>query len=343
MLESLQRPQSSVTVVAVIPGNQRGAAVADIRRAELAPGSGSVLGCVLGLRGGGGGGGRLVVWDAADREAPPAAVDDSCSDFSWEEVSSSSSSSISSSSSSSFRLVAVGCECDLKLLQVTVQRSTCVSVLCVSHCPADELLQTLTEQVDGDEQLRELRSMRVLSFAAGRCRALLNDHWLLQLQWRRQEEAEPQKLTWRRLGASGDGEGRAAVHHCLCRDFLFTLGSSGLIRVYDITDGCLLASVDLPAYLSSVPVDEEYVFPSSSSFCVLQVSADLSTAVAVTQTHAAVAVDLDLYFRMFPQHLLCAAPPAGPPLHAQQPGDQDRLLSSSCSLAALGSTFSPDR
>lgn len=73
--------------------------------------------------------------------------------------------------------------------------------------------------------------------------------------------------------------------------------------VYNVSDGRLLASVDLPAYLSSGLADDDLSsspsssFSSSSSFCLLQVSADLSTAVAVTQSHAAIAVDLDHYFR----------------------------------------------
>lgn len=67
-----------------------------------------------------------------------------------------------------------------------------------------------------------------------------------------------------------------------------------------VSDGTLLASVSLPAYLSSSPAEDEltsFPFSSSPSFCLLQVSADLSTAVAVTQSHAAIAVDLNHYFR----------------------------------------------
>lgn len=69
MLEAAQRLESHSTEVFVIPENQHCGQVADIQKAELAPG-GSLLGC-LGV------GGRLVVWDPADREAPPAAVDGS--------------------------------------------------------------------------------------------------------------------------------------------------------------------------------------------------------------------------------------------------------------------------
>lgn len=71
-----------------------------------------------------------------------------------------------------------------------------------------------------------------------------------------------------------------------------------------ISDGGLLASVDLRAYLSSRLMEDDLVsgapsLSSSSSFRLLQVSADLSTAVAVTESNAAVAVDLNHYFRCF--------------------------------------------
>lgn len=71
--------------------------------------------------------------------------------------------------------------------------------------------------------------------------------------------------------------------------------------MFSASDGALLASVDLLAYLDSWLVDDDLPSTSSSisfsSFCLLQVSPDLSTAVAVTQSHAAVAVDLNHYFR----------------------------------------------
>ncbi|XP_056243814.1 spatacsin isoform X2 [Seriola aureovittata] len=331
MLEAAQRRESDAIAVAVIPENQHCGEIADILKAQLAPG-GSLLGCLRGR-------GRLVVWDPADREAPPAAVDGCCRDFSWEEV------PVHSQGVGSFRLLAVGSQCDLKLLEVEAERSASVSLLCVSECPADRLLQTVREQ---DHSVSELQSLRVLSFTAGRCCVLLNADWLLQLQWQQVEE-ELQILSCCSLQLT-DSNRHTAVHHCVCRETLFTLSSTGLISVCDITDGRLLASVDLPVYLSSGPAEDDVVssfsspsVSSSSSFCHLQVSADLSTAVAVTESHTAVGVDLNHYFRMFPDHLLCAAPPARPPLRPQNLRDQDSVSSSGCSLVALGSTFSVDR
>ncbi|KAI3371229.1 hypothetical protein L3Q82_023542, partial [Scortum barcoo] len=257
--------------VCVIPENRLCGPVADTLRAELAPG-GSLLGC-LEVRG------RLVVWDPADRETPPAAAEGSYTDFSWEEV------SVHSHGVGSFRLLAVGSQCNLKLLEVEAERSASVSLRCVSECPADGLLQTIRQQ---DQGVSELQSVRVLSFAGGHCCLLLNCDWLLQLQWR-QTEDEPQTLSCCNIQLT---DGHAAVHHCVCAETLFTLSSSGLISVCNISDGGLLASVDVPVYLNSDPSEDDLTsssFSSSSSFCLLQVSADLSTAVAVTQSHSAVA------------------------------------------------------
>lgn len=61
--------ESDSTEVCVIPENLHGGDVADIQKAELAPG-GSLLGCLSVQE-------RLVVWDPADREVSPAVVDGS--------------------------------------------------------------------------------------------------------------------------------------------------------------------------------------------------------------------------------------------------------------------------
>ncbi|XP_067446801.1 spatacsin isoform X2 [Thunnus thynnus] len=326
MLEA-QRPEKISIEVSVIPENQHCGEVADIQKAELAP-AGSLLGCLDA-------GGRLVVWDPADREAPPATVDGCYGDFSWEEV------SVHSRGVSNFRLLAVGSQCNLKLLEVETERPASISLLSVYEYPADRLLQTVREK---DHNVCELQSVCVLSFSAGRCCVLLNGAWLLQLQWQQTEE-ELQTLTCCNIRPT-DSNRHSAVHHCVCRETLFILSSTGLISVCNITDGGLLATVDLPAYLSSGLAEEELVsssFSSSSSFCFLQVSADLSTAVAVTQSHNAIAVDLNHYFRIYPDHLLCAVPPARLPLRPQNPRDEDSLSSSNCSLAALRSTFCTDR
>lgn len=75
------------------------------------------------------------------------------------------------------------------------------------------------------------------------------------------------------------------------------LFSSALLpAVHSISDGSLLASINLPAYLSFVAAEGDSSF-LPSSLCLLQVSSDLSTAVAVSHSNTAVALDLNHYFR----------------------------------------------
>uniref|UniRef100_A0A1A8MPB2 Spastic paraplegia 11 n=1 Tax=Nothobranchius pienaari TaxID=704102 RepID=A0A1A8MPB2_9TELE len=164
---------------------------------------------------------------------------------------------------------------------------------------------------------------------------MVNWDWLLQLQWQ-QDEEEPKVLSCCGVQLSSTDR-QTAVHHCVCAETLFILSAVGFISIHSITDGLLLATIDLPAYLTPGLAE------GHATFCLVQVSADLSTAVAVTQSHTAVAIDLNHYFRTYPDHLLCPVPQSSLPLQPKISRDQDSMSSSSCSLAALGSPFSDDR
>uniref|UniRef100_A0A3Q3AA47 SPG11 vesicle trafficking associated, spatacsin n=1 Tax=Kryptolebias marmoratus TaxID=37003 RepID=A0A3Q3AA47_KRYMA len=184
----------------------------------------------------------------------------------------------------------------------------------------------------------ELQSVQILCFVAGQCCILVNSDWLQRLHWQQAEE-EPNTLMCCNVQLSNKDRD-PAVHHCVCGGTLFILSSMGLISVYNTTDGVLLATIDLPGYLTSDLTDNNV---TTSFFCRVQVSADLSTAVAMTQSHMAIAVDLNHYFRLYPDHLLCTVPQSCRPLQPKHSKDQDSLSSSSCSLEALGSPFKEDR
>uniref|UniRef100_A0A8C1J7Z2 SPG11 vesicle trafficking associated, spatacsin n=1 Tax=Cyprinus carpio TaxID=7962 RepID=A0A8C1J7Z2_CYPCA len=104
--------------------------------------------------------------------------------------------------------------------------------------------------------------------------------------------------------------------------------------VFDSTDGKLLASVDFPSYCGLADV---------SSFCLFQISQDLSTAVSVTRQNQALAVDLNHYFRKYPDHLHCRSAPNRPLLRPTESWDQDSLASSVHSLSVLDKPFQTDR
>ncbi|KAM8891916.1 spatacsin isoform 5-T5 [Spinachia spinachia] len=335
MLQAAQAAEGGSIEVCVVPENQHCGPVADVQRAEMAPG-GALLGSL-------GAGGRLKVWDPADRDAAPATLDGCYADFSWEGEESEDD-VISRGLQRVVRLLAVGAQRDLQLVEVQAEAS--VTAVCVSRCPSGRLLEMVREQEAG---VCELHSLHVLSFAAGCACVLLNSGWLLRLRWLQTDE-QPQTLSCCSIQQDEDSR-LSSVDRSVCRDTLFTLSCSGLISVHHISDGSLLASIDLPAYLSSLQTEDDLISSSSPSscsasvssspFCLLQVSTDLSTAVAVCQSHSAVAIDLDHYFSLYPEQLLCAPPPWNPSL--RHPADQDGVASSERSLAALGVTFSTDR
>lgn len=169
--------------------------------------------------------------------------------FCWEEVQ-------AHARGSAARLLAVGAQCHLKLLEVNAERGSPMSLLWDSS--ADQLLEALREQDPGENQAEqavasavaassacclclisciclvldvcELQSLLVLSFAAGRCFVLLNTDWLLQLQWR-PAEAELQTTSCCRIQLSDDSR-HTTVDRCIYRETLFILSTSGLICIH---------------------------------------------------------------------------------------------------------------
>uniref|UniRef100_A0A673HT71 Spatacsin C-terminal domain-containing protein n=1 Tax=Sinocyclocheilus rhinocerous TaxID=307959 RepID=A0A673HT71_9TELE len=175
-------------------------------------------------------------------------------------------------------------------------------------------------------------SLRPLWFADGCCVLLLNTCLLLQLRWT-DATAQLETLSCVRLASPLQTEDACADCR-LCRGTLFILLRTGLAYVFDSTDGKLLATVDFASYCSLADV---------SSFCLFQISQDLSTAVSVTRQNQALAVDLNHYFRKYPDHLHCRSAPNRPFLRPTESWDQDSLASSVHSLSVLDKPFQTDR
>ncbi|XP_072290588.1 spatacsin [Eucyclogobius newberryi] len=326
--------------VAVIPENPLCARAADIHSAALAPGtpglgSGAPLLACVGVSG------ALELWDPADTEARPVQAEGRFRDFRWEEGSHS-----SNDPGSGSRILAVGLEFDLRLLEAS-GRPGAVSLLCSCECSAEKLLQAIRKK---DPGVSELLSLRVLSWTSGRCCVVTNSEWILQLRWRRAEDGEDEcEIASCFRVQAGDGVSGTPVHHSVARETLFTLTAGGLISVHALSDGSLLASADLPSYLGSrLEGDDPASSPPSSlplpaPYVLLRVSHDLSTAVALTNSHTAAAIDLDHYFRVFPRHLWRASSPERPSVQSLNPRDQDSVSSSKDCLSTLGLDFGADR
>ncbi|CAL8360699.1 unnamed protein product [Lota lota] len=350
-MSSPSQPQEKSAIeVVLVPSHKLLGRVGDGDQVAMRP-DGSLLGC-LGARGG------LTVGDLTDSRDDPgcsATLEGSYSDFAWEEV------TLGGGEVGSSRLLAVTGRHDVRLVKVVTEGADGVHLVCVSECPADRLFK----MADGsDIRVSRLLSLRLLSFQDSCCVLLLNSSLLLTLRWRpeaqsgeeaqdpeesqdmeetQEEEKEEEEVQMVSCCSLLLAEQEEVSCSCLSAGVLFLLCRSGLIYGYDITAGSLLATVDLPSYLGS-PREEE---PSPSSFSQLRVSADLSTAVALSHAHAAVAVDLNHYFRTNPDHLLGAEAPGSleTPDHllgAEAPGSletPDHLLGAE----APGSLETPDR
>uniref|UniRef100_A0A4W4GX58 Spatacsin C-terminal domain-containing protein n=1 Tax=Electrophorus electricus TaxID=8005 RepID=A0A4W4GX58_ELEEL len=185
----------------------------------------------------------------------------------------------------------------------------------------------------------ELTCVRLLSFTDARCSLLLSTSVLVQLLWQ-QGPAQPETLSSCLLNLPSAIEGTFTDYQ-LSKGTLFVLTTAGFIYVFDSVEGKHLASVDLQAYHTTIQREVEPTV-SLSSFCLLNISQDLSTAVVATSQNQALAIDLNDYFRTHPTQLLCRQVPNYPPLIPAKPCDQDSLLSSAYSQSVLDAHFQTD-
>ncbi|NWJ10608.1 SPTCS protein, partial [Crypturellus undulatus] len=125
-----------------------------------------------------------------------------------------------------------------------------------------------------------------------------------------------------------------------CRGVLFLLDSSGWIYVFDAFDGARLAIVDVALCQGDLwNGDAATPLPLTA----LEVSLDLGVAVIISASNCAMSVDLNMYFRQFPEHLLCKEDPESLPIKPPEGLDEDDLASSDYSMELLSSPFRTDR
>ncbi|XP_072528335.1 spatacsin isoform X2 [Salminus brasiliensis] len=189
------------------------------------------------------------------------------------------------------------------------------------------------------QSVNELVCAKLLSFTDGRCFLLLNMCVLVQFLYL-EDSVEPEAVSSCLINLPPEFQETFADYQ-LCRGTLFVLTSAGLIYMFDSVEGKHLATVNVPEYYASGHREAESVIPLSS-FCLLHISQDLSTAVAATIQNQALALDLNDYFRIHPDQLLCQQSPTFPPLIPTKPSDQDSITSSAHSQSVLGTHFQTD-
>ncbi|MBN3318750.1 SPTCS protein, partial [Atractosteus spatula] len=235
------------------------------------------------------------------------------------------------------RLLALDSSKGLRLYKLEAAEAEEVdTVHCVGTCTAENLLQLVGAK---DLSVSQCVSLMLLWFGNGRSFVLLNSCILVQLVWD-DRGASPQVLGCHILGLPQQALDN--ITDCqICRGTLFLLANTGHIYIFDMNEGRHLASVDLPLYNLAISGENDSV-PRLSSFSLFQVSQDLATVVAVTRFNSAICVDLNNYFRRYPEHMLCCQSPVCPPLRPAGALDQDCLSSAAYSHTLLGGSFHVD-
>lgn len=269
---------------------------------------------------------KLSIKDITDSGGSVHKLHESYTDFCWEDLSEHNRQDVNP------KLLTVDSQCSLRLYGIDPHGR--VSLVCVSS--SDTLLESITAK---HPDVSELRTVRLLSFMDGRCVLLMNACVVMHLRWM-EESSHLDPLSSCQLGLPPQMQDECVDYH-LCRGILFVLLGSGVTYVLDSTDGKLMATVDFPSYCGVGQTDADFSPPIT--FCLFQISHDLNTAMTVTCHNQALAVDLNDYFRMFPDHLCCRAAPNRPVIKPVESLDHDSLSSSAHSLSVLDTKLQTDR
>ncbi|XP_034352380.1 spatacsin isoform X2 [Arvicanthis niloticus] len=244
--------------------------------------------------------------------------------FLWEE-------SQSSTLTDKPKLVVARDDYELLVYEFDLRDGRCDAALLHSCC--GRTLQKLTE-----DQGISFKSLRILSFHNDMSLLLINRCLILRLLFPGRDSGI-QVLDCLSLPLPAQAEDRISDVQ-LCRRFLFVLSTLGRIYIFDTVGGMHVALVDL-ALLRG---DSEQQEPaSSSSFTSLKVSQDLDVLVLVSSSNTAVALNLHLYFRQHPEHLLCEGTLADLPIEGPAGIDEDDLVNSVHNMNLTTVSFQVDR
>ncbi|NXT58473.1 SPTCS protein, partial [Pluvianellus socialis] len=188
--------------------------------------------------------------------------------------------------------------------------------------------------------LSSIFSLRILSFENSKCLLLLNQFIVVRLTFPG-EDSPLETCDCLTLDLPPQALERVTDAH-FCRGILFLLDSSGWIYVFDTFDGANLANVDV-ALCQGDARGEDRSAAFTSPLTAVKVSHDLSVAVVISSSNHAISVDLNMYFRQFPGHLICKRDSENLPVKPPEGLDEDDLACSDYSMELLSSPFRTDR
>uniref|UniRef100_A0A8D2LLZ0 SPG11 vesicle trafficking associated, spatacsin n=1 Tax=Varanus komodoensis TaxID=61221 RepID=A0A8D2LLZ0_VARKO len=234
-----------------------------------------------------------------------------------------------------------------KLLAVSKTRELCIYevILEAGKCHVTQF------QTCGEHRLKKLiaaknislssiSTLKVLSFKNGRALLLLNNFIVVQLAFLggERETEELEKCFQLELSAEVLGQ---IVDSTMCRGILFLLDKSGWIYVFDAAEGARLAQVNVSLYQAEGHEDKNSGTPCPLT--LLRVARDLSVAVVANSSNYVAAIDLQLYFREYPDHLLCKRSFDNLPIEQLQGTDEDDIRSSDYNMKFVPCAFRTDR
>ncbi|NXT78963.1 SPTCS protein, partial [Zapornia atra] len=234
------------------------------------------------------------------------------------------------------KILALGKSHDLFVYEFTIEDGK-YNPLSLHSCKEETLKKLLGVK---NISLSSISSLRILSFGNNKCILLLNKCIVVHLTFPGQD-SPLETCDCFTLDLPLQVVERITDTH-FCRGILFLLDSSGWIYVFDSVDGVKLAHVSLALCQGQVqPEDRGPSIPSQLT--ALKVSRDLSVAVLLRSSSHATWLDLNMYFRQFPGHLLCKRDPEDLPVKPPEGVDEDDLASSDYSMELLSLPFRTDR
>ncbi|XP_007467091.1 PREDICTED: spatacsin-like, partial [Lipotes vexillifer] len=208
----------------------------------------------------------------------------------------------------------------------------------ISYSYTEETLRKLIE----DQIISiSLLSLRILSFHSNTSLLFINEYIILHIIFP-ERDAEIRVLSCFTLSLPAQAVDRI-IDTQLCRGILFVLSHLGWIYIFDTVDGRHVAHVDLALPQEDMYNEQQQEPAKSSSFTSLKVSQDLDVIVIVSSSNTAIALNLNLYFRQYPGHLLCERTLEDIPIEGPKGIDEDDPVNSDYNMKLTKFSFQVDR
>nr|XP_005999754.1 PREDICTED: spatacsin isoform X1 [Latimeria chalumnae] len=234
------------------------------------------------------------------------------------------------------RVLALSSSNELYVFEIQVEDGVC-DVTTFYTCNENTLRKLVESK---NLTLSSSLSLRIMSFENNSFFLLLNNFILINLIFP-EKQSDPETCNCFALGLQPQALEQITDGQ-ICRHILFLLDSAGRIYIYDTVDGKQLAEVDLTLCQASI-MEESQVFNSRSPLVALKVSHDLENAVVINCVNLAISINLNEYFRTYPEHLLYKKMSSKLPMKGPEGVDEDDLASSAYSNKVQGFSFQADR